>query len=47
MSAPERWWNRPAARWQFWNPQSGLVGGLIMGSVLFAITAWIVKGCAQ
>lgn len=30
----DRWAFKDAKWWQFWRPQSGLVGGLIMGVVM-------------
>lgn len=32
------WAVKPAYWWQFWQPQSGLVGGIIMFCVIMGIT---------
>jgi hypothetical protein len=31
------WWMKPARRWQFWLPQSGILGGMILGAIIIAI----------
>jgi len=35
---PDRshWWYKPAAPWQFWRPQSGIIGGILLALLLFA-----------
>ena len=43
-AAFNRWNTKPAAPWQFWLPQSGVVGGVIFGTI--AITALLLlTGC--
>jgi glycerol uptake facilitator-like aquaporin len=44
MSAPtldtaKRWLHKDAEWWQFWLPQSGPVGGMIMGVILASFLA--------
>ena len=29
-----KWWVYPARWWQFWYPQSGLPGGVIIGAIV-------------
>jgi hypothetical protein len=31
------WWDRPASWWQFWYPQSGLFGGMLIAAIGFAV----------
>jgi hypothetical protein len=33
------WWLRDAEWWQFWMPQSGLIGGCIVGLLM-----WLIYG---
>lgn len=35
--ALHEWWTRPARPWEFWLPQSGLVGGVFFGLVLILV----------
>lgn len=37
-----RWRRKPAAPWQFWLPQSGILGGFIGGAVL-ALIVYLCK----
>lgn len=35
------WAGRPARWWQFWRPQSGIVGGLILAAIALAVTLFV------
>lgn len=37
------WWRRPAKWWQVWKPQSGLMGGMVLGVFLVAIWWFFLK----
>lgn len=37
MKAFMRWLTTPCPWWEFWNPQSGPVGGLLGGLVLWSL----------
>ena len=36
------WWNQPADWWEFWLPQSGWIGGAVLGALAASIIALIV-----
>jgi hypothetical protein len=42
----ESWRFRPAKWYQFWLPQSGLFGGIIIGAVISAavVSLWLICG---
>lgn len=43
----EKWINKPAKWWQFWLPQSGIVGGSILGLLAgFSLTT-LYKWCTM
>jgi hypothetical protein len=37
MSNTPRWATRPAKWYQFWRPQSGIIGGFIFGGLLVSL----------
>lgn len=41
-SAIHRWWNTPASPLMFWRPRSGMLGGLILGAVLYVVYKLVV-----
>lgn len=34
-----RWVKKPAYPWEFWLPQSGIVGGILIGFVIFCLVS--------
>lgn len=36
LTGPARWWH-------FWNPGSGLIGGVIAGALLVAFSLWMAS----
>lgn len=36
------WWNKPAEWYQFWQPQSGWKGGVILGVIVGLLISWLV-----
>lgn len=40
-----RWIRTPALWWHFWNPQSGAIGGLIGGLVIWSV--WVLAHLAR
>ncbi len=44
MKLLRAWWFKPAKPWQFWMPQSGAIGGLILGTAI-ALAVVLLMGC--
>lgn len=43
MEILNKWWFKPAKYWQFWLPQSGIIGGMILGAFILAIIIVILS----